>query len=219
MSLLCRALLAATALSLSIPALAQERGPGWEFGGDLLYQDAQDSSFEGGSSIDTQTNWGFSLFGGYRFNSRLEVQFALDWQDIDYDATLASQAIPGTAIGIESSLEAFTPRVVLNYNFMEGPITPYVTGAVGWTFIDTNVPNGLPQNYCWFDPWWGPVCFQEQPTKSIDDFVYNLGIGARWDFQGDYSIRFAYERHWIDFQHANSTPGFDQLKLGFSVSF
>jgi len=28
------------------------------------------------------------------------------------------------------------------------------------------------------------------------------------------SLRFGYERHWIDLNDASSTPGFDQLKVG-----
>ena len=33
----------------------------------------------------------------------------------------------------------------MNFNFLEGDLTPYVTGGVGWSFIDTNIPDAPPQ--------------------------------------------------------------------------
>jgi opacity protein-like surface antigen len=219
MSIRSTVLLLATVALLSTSAAAQDRTPGWELGADLIYQDAQSADFEGGSSIQTDTDYGLSFTLGYRFNPYLEVHFAIDWQDTNFKAELVSQTIPSTTLNVNSSLEAFTPRAAANFNFMDGPFTPFVTGGVGWTFVDTNVPNGLPQNYCWFDPWWGTVCAQNQPSESVDALVYNLGIGGRWDFTTNYSLRFAYERHWVDYENATSTPDFDQIKAGFSLRF
>lgn len=68
MSMRSNVLAVVSAMLLSLSALAQDRAPDWEFGGDIIYQDAQQPDFEGGSTIDMQTDWGMSITGGYRFN-------------------------------------------------------------------------------------------------------------------------------------------------------
>ena len=203
------------AIMLASPAHAQnKRGPGWEFGGDLIYQDSADLTFEGGSRASLDADWGFAFTFGYRFSERLELGFALDWQEVEYDATLQSATNPALRVNVTGDLEAFTPRAWLNFNFMEGPITPFVNGGIGWSFVDTNIPNSRVQIGCWWDPWWGQVCTPYQSTKSIDEFVYQLGVGVRWDLTDAFTLRLAYEKHWFDYGNATSTPDFDQYKLG-----
>ena len=219
MSIRKRTVWLASVVLLANVAHGQERDRGWEFGLDVLYQDSQSATFEGGSSIETDSGYGLSATFGYRINSRLEVGLALDWQDIDYRATLIPQVASQRPVNVRASLEAFTPRAYANFNFMEGPITPFVTAAVGWSFIDTNIPSGLPQDYCWFDPWWGPVCVRDQPTASVDELAYDLGVGVRIDLRSNFSLRLAYERHWVDYEKASSTPEFDQLKLGVAIRY
>jgi opacity protein-like surface antigen len=189
-----------------------ERRPGWDFGADVIYQDPQDIDFEGGSFASLDDDVGIALAFGYRFNKRFELQFSFDWNTVDYDATIAADSTQGfTARG---DLESFTPRVGLNFNILEGDLTPYVTGGIGWSFIDTNIPDSPPQSACWWDPWWGYYCGVYQSTRSIDELVYHLGFGARWDVSSTFSLRLGYEKHWLDLGEASSTPDFDQLKFG-----
>jgi opacity protein-like surface antigen len=211
---------ALAAVSLSSTAYAQsERGSGWEFGADVIYQDGSNLSFDGGSSAELQDDFGFAVTFGYRFNERLEVHFGLDWATVDYDVTIQSALTPGLQFTGSGDLEAFTPRVVLNYNFMKGNLTPFVSAGAGWTFVDTNIPQGPVHVGCWWDPWWGQVCAPYQDTKSIDDPTYQLGAGVRWDLVPGYSMRFAYEKHWFDYSNATTTPDFDQFKLGVAFQF
>jgi opacity protein-like surface antigen len=195
-----------------------DRQPGWDFGGELIYQDSQDISFDGGSSASLEDDIGIALTFGYRFNSRFELIFGLDWNTVDYDINIASD---GGQLGVSGTgdLESFTPRVGVNFNVLEGDLTPYVTGGVGWSFIDTNVPDGPPQSACWWDPWWGYYCGTWQDTRSIDELAYNVGVGVRWDVSSTITLRFGYEKHWLDIGQATSTPDFDQLKFGVSASY
>jgi opacity protein-like surface antigen len=209
-------------LGLSTVAMAQQkegRGTGWEAGFDIIYQDSADMSFEGGSTAALEGDWGFSFAVGYRFNENLELGFGFDWQQVDYDATLRSAQLSALSIDVSGDLEAITPRAWLNYNFMPGAVTPFVTGGIGWSFIDTNIPNSRVQVGCWWDPWWGQICTPYQSTKSIDDFIYNVGAGVRWDIAPGYTLRAAYEKHWFDYGNATSTPDFDQWKLGMTFQF
>jgi len=205
----------------ALAANAAGRDPGWEFGGELIYQDSKNVDFEGGSTIDLSSDVGLALTFGYRFSSKLELTMGLDWNNIDYKAHLIKADAPfqGSTVDVDGSMEAFTPRVGINFNFLDGPITPYVTGMIGYSFIDTNIPNGPAQGGCYWDPWYGQICGTWQPTKSVDEFVYGAGLGVRWDLSSSMVMRFAYEKHWLDLGRSTSTPDLDQLKLGFSVSY
>lgn len=210
---------------LAFPVDAQQstqqslRGPGWGLGGELLYQDSTRLLFDGGSSASLDSDFGIALTFGYRFSEHLELGFAFDWQQSGYNATLQSADLPDLRVDVSGDLEAFTPRMWLSYNFLKGPVTPFVNGGIGWTFIDTNIPTSRAQVGCWWDPWWGYICAPYQNTKSIDEFTYTLGAGVGWDISPGFTLRLAFEKHWIDYSKATSTPDLDQLKLGFSVYY
>ena len=176
----------------------------------------QDVDFDGGSKLSIEDDVGLGLIFGYRFSSKLELQFGLDWNSVDYHGTLQSASFPGVTASVKGEMETFTPRVNAVWNFRDAPVTPYVSGGIGWAFIDTNIPTGQVQVGCWWDPWWGQICTPYQATHSTDGFTYQLGAGVRWDF-GDYgTARFSYQKVWVDIGNATSTPGFDQLKVGLA---
>ena len=214
-SLLRKVGIAAVGLALSAFANAQssDREPGWEVGMDVVYQDAGTIKFEGGSTINLEDDLGVSFTFGYRFNPHIEMQFALDWSDVDYRANIARVA--GGSAFASGSMESFTPRVNLNVNLLDRPFTPYVMAGVGYAFIDTNIPNGRPQTGCYWDPWYGNICTTYQSTKTAEELTYQAGAGLRYDFGSGGSLRLAYERHWIDLSHASGEAAVDQIKLGF----
>ena len=210
-------ILLAALVALNSPAWGQSsnRDTGWEYGADLVYLGSSDLEFQGGSTADVEDDIAVAFIFGYRFNSRLELQFALDYQSVDYDATIQSaDTPPALAVDVRGEYESFTPRANVNYNFLDGNLTPYVTGGIGWSFIDTNIPEGRVEIGCWWDPWYGEICVPVQDTRSTDAFVYNLGAGVRWDASSNWSMRLGYEKHWYDLDTASGSPDFDQIKLG-----
>jgi opacity protein-like surface antigen len=207
------------ASTLACAAAQAQSGGQWEFGGDLIYQDGNDVSFDGGSRLDFEEDWGIALTFAYRINENLDLTFALDWQEMSYDANLVSAITPNLSIDISGDMEAFVPQVGLNYNFGSGALQPYIGAEIGWAFVDTNIPNSQVQIGCWWDPWYGQICTPYQSTKSVDDFIYGVGVGVRWNFTPGYVLRFAYEKHWWDVSNASSTPDFDQLRLGISFRY
>src|SRR4030095_14782244 len=101
---------------------------------------------------------GTGLTFGYAYNFDQHKSLGIDfaWSDIDYRATVQPGAGNGNFAGtINSSIETWTVRFNGTYHLLEGNFTPYVTGGLGWTYIDTNIPTGLPQNVCWYYPWYG----------------------------------------------------------------
>ncbi len=205
-----------TLLLFSGAALA-DRQPGWEFGGEVIYQYSQDLNFEGGSSAALDDDIGLALKFVYRFTERLELLLGLDWNVVDYDINVApGDAAAGLGFSATGDLETWTPRVGMNFNFLEADLTPYVMGSVGWSFIDTNIPDAPPQSACWWDPWWGYYCGTFVSTRSIDELTYAAGVGVRWDISSAISLQLGYEKHWLELGEATSTPGFDQVKLGIA---
>lgn len=217
-----RILIVLSILAASLPWSAQGQGtrpPGNEFGADLVYQLSHKIKFDGGSIVDLNDDFGVSLWWGYRFSENLDLQVSLDWSDINYDATLQSGTFSGVQARASGDIETFVPKVVVNYNFLKGPVTPFVSAGLGWAFIDTNIPNSQVEVGCWWDPWWGYICTPYQSTKSVDAFTYQVGAGVRWDFNQSYSARLFYEKHWLDYSKATTTPDFDQFKLGMVFMF
>jgi opacity protein-like surface antigen len=212
-------MLTVAGLMVATQAGAQARDEGWEVGAHLLYQDARDISFTGGSTASFDEDFGLAVAFGYRFNPRLEVQFGLDWNKIDYDVDLASASVPGLRFAGQGDLESFTPHVNANFNFLEGSLTPYVSAGVGWSFIDTNIPDAPPQNVCWWDPWFGEVCDSYQSTHTTDSLMYQMGGGVRWDVSPGYTLRLGYEKRWIELDESTNTPDFDQFNLGLTFRY
>jgi opacity protein-like surface antigen len=215
--------LLAAGLTLFLPSLvvaqSASREAGWDFGGSVIYQLSQDVDFEGGSVLSLEDDIGAAIEFGYRFNPRFELQFMLDWNSAEYHGTLQSAQFPNVTADISGDMESFTPRLNGVFNFMEGPLTPYVIGGVGWSFIDTNIPTGQVSVGCWWDPWWGQICTPYQPTLDVDGFTYELGLGVRWDIGDHYSLKLAYEKSWFELDHASSTPDLDLVKAGFYVRY
>ena len=212
-----RYLIALAALCGACPLAAYaDRDTGWEFGGELIYQDSVDFDASNGSSASVDSDVGLALTFGYRLSEKLELTFGLDWNNIDYDAHLVSGTLPGVTADVKGTLETWTPRIGANFNFIDGPITPYVSATIGYSFIDTNIPDGPPVSSCWWDPWYGYICGTWQDTRTTDAFMYGAGVGVRWDVNDVWSVRFGYDKRWID---ADTSVDLDQIKLGVSVRY
>jgi opacity protein-like surface antigen len=207
------ALLVALPLSSAHAQSRSSRDQGWEFGFELIYQLSSDLDFDGGSSVSTDDDLGFSVNFGYRFNARLAAEFGFDWMSTDYDASLVSTIAPSQRLNVRGEYEMFAPRASLTFNLLEGDITPYVSGGIGWAFIDTNIPDGQVVIGCWWDPWWGQICAPYQSTRTVDEFTYHVGAGLRWDLPRGYALRLGYEREWVDFGNASGAEAWDQIRL------
>ena len=163
-----------------------DRDPGWEFGGEVIYQDSKNISADGGSSAAIDSDVGLALTFGYRVSERLEVNFGLDWNNVDYKANLISADLPNLSASVDGELESFTPRVGVNFNFLEGPITPFVNGTV--TASSTPTSRTARRNRLLVDPWYGQICGTWQSTRSVDEFIYGAGVGVRWDASDTLSV-------------------------------
>ena len=201
---------------LALPAHAQStRGGKSEFYLGLGGTPGENYTFEGGSNAKTDT--GYNLTLGYAFNfdqhKALGVEFG--WGSQDYRANLV--ASNGNTVNVNSSLDTWTVRFLGTYHFMEGNFTPFVTGGLGWTYLDTNVPTGLPQNVCWYYPWYA-YCTSYVPTATTTKFSYNAGAGLRMD-TGKGVFRFLVSEQWMDFGGSYGSGSVTQFRIDFGTKF
>ena len=219
-----RFLIGAAALAaLSIPSLCAAQGaarePGFSFGLNLIYLDSKTLDFNGGSKLNIHDDFGAALTFGYDLNPKIELEFTLDWNNVDYDGQIRSADIAGLSANVRGEMETWVPRFTARYNFMPGPFTPFVGAGLGWAFVDTNIPTGRVETGCWWDPWWGQICTAVQPTKSADSFTYSGELGLRYDPNPNWSARFFYRKQWYDWSHATGSQDLDTIQLGFVYKY
>jgi len=210
--------LAVVLLAGATAADAQYREGRWEVSLGTFYQLGTGIENANGSTIDTDDEFGFSLGGGYNFSDRLATTFGLQWAGVGYDADGIGE--DGVPFDISGKYDTFTISGNLVLNLADGPFVPYVGAGIGWTWLDTNVPSGPPSTGCWWDPWWGYVCYTTYPTETTDAFSYQALLGVRYEFDNDRTfLRLGYTSQWMDFSNASGTPRFDVIVLDIGWMF
>lgn len=184
-----------------------------------VFTDGKSYSFEGGSSARTDTGYGLVLGFARSFNPHITAGVEIEWTDQDYRATV--QPGPGNSDSvrqISGAIESRTLRLFGTYNILAKPFTPFVSGGLGWTYIDTNIPSGLPENVCWAYPWYGYYCSTYVPTETTTKFSYNAGAGLRLD-AGSGVFRFMVNSQWVDFGGSYGSSSVIQYRLDFGTKF
>ena len=97
---------------------------------------------------------------------------------------------------------------------MESNFTPFVTAGLGWTYIDTNIPSGPPETWCWY--WYG--CSTFVPTETSTEFSYNAGLGLRLDV-GKGVFRFLVNSQWVDYGGSYGGDSVIQYRLDIGTKF
>lgn len=220
---LIRLTVAATGLGWMAAASGQnatDRAEHWEASFHITQTDSETVNADNSSSadIDSGTGWGFGV--GYNFNDHFGLEFNASWREADYKATTTPAA--GNGNGPQSfsgSLDTGTFAVNGVYNFLPRALTPFITGGVGATYVNTDIPAGLPVNVCWYDPWWGYYCGPVVPTRSDTYFSYNAGAGLRWDAKGGLFMRGLVSQQWVDVGGGAGTPAFVQFRFDIGTRF
>ena len=211
------AAMACVVLASATVADAQYREDRWEFSLGTFYQLGTTIDGQEGTGLETGNDFGFSLGGGYNFTDRLATTFGFQWAGVGYDATALDEDL--NPVDISGKYDSFTLSGNLVYYFSDGPLSPYVGAGIGWTFLDTNIPNGAPSTGCWWDPWYGWVCYTSYPTETRNSFSYQASLGVRWDFNYSTFARLAWTSQWQTWGNANGTPRFDVIALEIGWMF
>jgi opacity protein-like surface antigen len=219
--MLTRALVLCLAAVVALPAFAQSssRSRTSEVYLGPVFTDGKSYSFEGGSSARTDTGVGLVLGFARNFDRHLTGGLEFEWTEQDYRATVQ----PGignnnSASQISGRVDSRTIRFFGTYHFLASNFTPFVTGGLGWTYIDTNIPAGLPELVCWYYPWYGQYCATYVPTETTTKFSYNAGLGLRLD-AGGAVFRGMVNSQWVDFGGSYGSSSVLQWRLDIGTKF
>jgi hypothetical protein len=203
-----RKLLVPLALVLfSAPGLAQTRAGRSDFYFSPTFVNGQAYTFEGGSSVQTDTGIGWGLGWHYNFDAHWAAGVEFGSAYIDYRATVQPVlGNPGPERRINGTMYTSNLKFVGTYNLAPGPLTPFLTANAGWTYVDTGIPSGPPQNVCWYYPWWGTYCGSATPTHATTKFSYGAGLGVRADIGRSFVLRGLVSQQYVDFSNFASTP-------------
>lgn len=196
---------------------AQDRDDRWEFGLGLMYQLGTDLDFDSGAAMEVDDDFGFQLDAGYNFTDNLAVKFGMQWTGVSYKADVIDEN--NDPLRISGKFDQMALFGDLVYYFGDSALAPYISAGIGWTWIDTNVPSGPPATGCWWDPWYGWVCYTSYPTHTKDAFSYQAGVGLRYEFNYNNYVDFGYTSQWLSVSEADSTPRFDVFSLEFGWMF
>lgn len=172
------------------------------------YVASREIGTEGGSKLDLDAALGFGAGFGYNFTDKFALHLDGSWTRSDYQAKITTTDSGGISTGtttVGGTLDTATVALNLSYYFLDGPLTPFLMGGIGWTFVDSNIPSGPPEGVCWWDPWYGYVCTSYQNTYTKDYFSYNLGLGGRWDVFPGFFLRGSVGWQWVDLGRAGTT--------------
>ncbi|RLA05611.1 MAG: porin family protein [Gammaproteobacteria bacterium] len=205
--------------SFSASARESNRDGEWEGGFMLLGSGSATFDGQGGSSVDVDTDVGWGFTFGYNLNSHIALGFEFTSTSPDYKATAWQEPDDGSGIPemIEVSHEMDLYQTQFNgiYNISDGRFTPYLQVGFGWSFIDSNVADGPPQGYCWWDPWWGYICDGYQSTYDTTNFSYNAAAGIRFEINNSTYFKLSYQEVWVDLDNAsNASLPMYRLEVG-----
>lgn len=203
------------------PAEAQEnafttnrsdgRGKSWEIFLPLNYTQSETIKGRGDSSVDINDDVGFGFGLGYNFNDHFQLNGSISWSSRGYDATIVQT--DGSTRRYNNILDTSTFSLNGIYHLLNKNITPFVSGGIGNTHLDTNIPSGLSSTACWYDPWYGYICDSYVPTKTENALSYNAAVGILFDINRQFGIRASYSRLWIDLDETSYTADFSTWKL------
>ena len=214
-----------TILLLAVPAVSfaqyggGSRAQSWDFSVGGIYQDGEQSTGSGGSSLDMSGELGLAFNVGYNFTNKLALSADFDFIRPSYTAIIADENDPNNTQRIDHELSQFNGRFKGTFNFMDGPFTPFAELGLGWTYVDSNVANGPPVTGCWWHPWWGYICSNYYQTFSGTDFSYGGSLGLRYELAGGTFIRASYSVYALDIGGDAADPDLSSVKIEYGWRF
>jgi len=192
----------------------------WEFTLQPQYVHGQTFDSGNGSGGTVNSSLGFGMGIAYNLSNHLSLGGDFFWNSASYTATVAPAAGNGGGpYTVQGTLQTSTIRFDATWNFLASDITPFVTGGIGSTYINTNIPNGPQTPVCWYDPWWGYYCGSYVPTKAAYYVSYSGGAGVRWDLDRSVFVRALFNRMWIDAGSSVGTVSVDQYRIDVGFKF
>ena len=157
--------------------------------------------FLGGESISeggvktSEDDWSFyGAVLGTNVNEHLNVNTEIIYGSVDVGVS----GLPAGS-SVSGDQDTFVWLINLDYNIFDEPLTPYITGGLGWGYSEGEVKWRTPGSS-------GKIDF------DTDGFAYTAGVGGRWDIAENIVAKVSYRILWDD-------EGDDRDGIGISVAF
>jgi hypothetical protein len=215
------ALLIVLAALAIIPAVAsaqgRDRAGRWEGTIQTRYTGSETVNFTNGSVANLGAGAGLGLGFAYNFDNKKSLGVDFSWSSADNTYSALSPS-GGGAVNYKAT--GYTSALYVNgvYNFIDGPITPYINGFIGGIYFDTGVPDSVGTGCYWY-PYYGYVCGPVTYSKTSTNFTYGAGIGVRWDINDAFFIKGGAQQQWFQVGGASGTPNFTVGRLDFGMKF
>jgi opacity protein-like surface antigen len=171
------------------------------------------------SSLDIDSEWGYTFNVTYNFTEHLALGADLDWIRPRYELTLVPDDPLENAVSLKHRASQFNGRLKGTYTFSANNFSPFVDLGIGWTRFDSNVADGPPVTGCWWHPWWGYICENFYSTFSSTEFTYGTGVGLRYDFSGGGAIKASYNWWWLDSGGKSDDFSLEAFRLEYAWRF
>ena len=150
-----------------------------EIGASLLFLDGETIKVDN-RKIEEDDWFMYGVTLGKNINDNFNINSEVVYGKVDVDVV----GLPaGTSIDAEQ--ETVLWLFNLDYNILSGPLTPYVSGGLGYGYSNAEVEYTTP----------------DETTVKFDDDVaglaYTVAFGGRWDI-GDNFLQAAYRIVWDD---------------------
>jgi Outer membrane protein beta-barrel domain len=212
-------------ISTSVQAAFNDsRTDKWEFFLAPQITNSKVLQFDNGAeaNINKRSALGFGF--GYNVNRHIELTVLFSSSNSNYTGTRIIdnnpelQDPPNGSQKFTSNLYTSTIDFGFTYNFLSGPLTPYISANIGSTYVDSGVPTGNIVTGCWWDPWWGYICSPTAQTYTSTEINYGAGIGLRYDFNRKLYIKGGVAKNYLDINSSN-TPDFTTYQFIFGFMF
>jgi len=212
-------------VSLDVQAAFHDSRAGkWEF--FLAPQVTNSKSLQGENGTDAIINKASALgFGfGYNVNHHIELSMIFASSSSNYSSTRVIENDPENPL-IPNGPKTFTSSIYTSsinfgftWNLLSTPFTPYITANLGSTYVDSGVPTGEITTGCWYDYWYGYVCYPYVQTYTATELNYGAGVGLRYDFNRRLYMKGGVSQNYLDLNSSN-TPVFTTYQFIFGFMF
>jgi opacity protein-like surface antigen len=184
----------------SLPAPPYTRTAKTEIYGIGQYLHSDNITFNGPAGdvkvkMDDTGLGGFGL--AFHFNEFLAVHTDFMFGGATFSGNLPTET--GGTLHVKQDAFLQTGRFNVDYNIIKGRLTPFLTGGIGYQYLETELNHLPPVGVCWWDPWWGWICDTHNPHAWETDFTCNVGAGIRWSITDSLFIKATGGAQWLEY--------------------
>jgi opacity protein-like surface antigen len=182
------------------------------------YLHSEDITFNGpvGDVKMKMQDTGLGGFGvGYHFSDFFSVHGDFMFGNATFQGNLPLDTGGTTSVSQDAFIQ--TGRFNLDYNMINRRITPVLSAGIGYQYIETELHNLPPVNTCYWDPWWGYICYSGHPYASETDFTWNASAGFRWNITDNLFIKAVAGGNWLEYHNSHGIT--TQIEGIFSIGW